>query len=228
LAWKTEKIVHPAMYRSYHYSMTTSSKTPASGSKKTVITPNMRVRDIQAILPGAEECMAQYGLHCTNCSIGGEEILEDGCRMHGMSDEDMNDLITDLNIMLSELPARPQTLTLTETAAHALKEVMQSEGKIGWGLSVGTDINGGFSMEFREKPALDDKIFTNDAVSDVQLFASSTTLAGIGGSTIDFRDGRFKLDLAKDKHACACGKGGACGGECDCGGGDACGCKHSE
>lgn len=181
----------------------------------------MRVRDIQMILPVAEECMAQYGLHCAGCGVGGEETIEEGCRMHGMSEADIDDLMTDLNILFAEKPARPKTLTLTEAAAHGLKEIMEAEGKKGWSLMVGLDEAGGFSMEFREKPAGSDHLFKNDAVPDVQLCASDITLAGIGGATIDVREGRFKLDLPEDqlkksccqeKDACDCG-----GGQCGCG-----------
>jgi len=182
----------------------------------------MRVRDIQMILPAAEECMAQYGLHCAGCGVGGEESLEEGCRMHGMSEADIDDLVTDLNILLSEKPARPRTLTLTESAAHGLKNIMDTEQKQGWVLMVGLDESGGFSMEFREKPDTTDHLFKNDAVPEVQLSASDLTLAGIGGATIDLRDGRFKLDLPEDagKKKCAC-----TGGDCDCGGGG-CECAH--
>lgn len=204
--------------------MPSTSGTPVTSALKSdnsVIARTMRVRDIQMILPTAEECMAQYGLHCAGCGVGGEESLEEGCRMHGMSEADIDDLVTDLNILLAEKPARPKTLTLTDAAAQGLKTIMDTEEKQGWILMVGLDESGGFSMEFREKPDSADHLFKNEAVPEVQLSASDLTLAGIGGATIDVRDGRFKLDLPEDqiKKSCCQGKDA-----CDCGGGE-CGCK---
>jgi hypothetical protein len=102
---------------------------------------------------------------------------------------------------------------------------------VGWGLQVGLDVNGGFAMELVEKAAADEKTFSCDDVAGVFLCASSMTLFSIGGATIDFREGRFKLDLPEDqtspsglrptsamKKTCCQGKDA-----CDCGGGE-CGC----
>src|SRR3989344_2821515 len=96
------------------------SRSQESGDSN-VIRKNMRVADILTILPEAESVLAQYGLHCNGCSIGGAEILEDAISMHGMKEDDINDLLTDLHVLLSRRPSRPQTITITEPAADALK-----------------------------------------------------------------------------------------------------------
>ena len=72
-----------------------------------------------------------------------------------------------------------------------------------------------FCMELQEKAASDEQTFTHADVADIAIFASPMTLAGIGGATIDFREGRFKLDLPEDALAkgCACKEGGVCGCE---------------
>jgi len=49
--------------------------------------------------------------------------------------------------------------------------MLEAEGKLGWGLMVGLDETGGFSMEFVEKKQKDDRTFQCDDVPDVQLFA---------------------------------------------------------
>jgi hybrid cluster-associated redox disulfide protein len=180
----------------------------------------MCVADILTLLPDAAPLLARYGLSCFSCSANSTENLEDGCRSHGFSDEDIQDLVTDLNEMLHDRPERPQTLTLTEDGARALLGIMKDQGKLGEMLAVGLDERGGFCMEFQKDASQDDRKFQNSAVPEVTIVASSLTLAGIGGSTIDFRDGRFKLDLpGAEKKNCACGKGDACGcegGECGC------------
>lgn len=169
--------------------------------------------EILTLLPDSAPLLAQYGLSCFSCSMNASETLEDGCLSHGFQSEDIDDLVTDLNEMLKDRPDRPQTLTLTEPAAQALLQIIESQNKIGEGLLVGLDEQGGFCMEFQKGPSRDDKVFQNDNVPNVKIFATTMTLASIGGSTIDFRDGRFKLDLPSDtstSNACACG------GECDC------------
>lgn len=186
-----------------------------------VIYRSMPVAEILVLLPNSAPLLAQYGLSCFNCSANATETLEDGCRTHGFTDEDLSDLVTDLNEMMKEKPDRPQTLTVTKEAALQLKEVLAADGKSGWGLLVGLDTNGGFAMDVVQEKGVDDQVFTHDDVPDLPVYASSITLFSIGGATIDFREGRFKLDLPEDamKKSCCQGKDA-----CECGGGE-CGCS---
>ncbi len=170
----------------------------------------MRVSDILTLLPNAESLLAQYGLSCYSCAANAYETLEDGCRSHGMPEAEIDDLVTDLNELLKDRPERPQTLAITELAASALKQLMESQGKAGWGIKVGLDDGGGFAMEFAEKESDGDQIFANELVPDIRLFATSLTLASIGGSTIDLREGRFKLDMPSAHTGCGCGSACAC------------------
>ena len=195
-------------------SIRTPKPEPASQKlHNPLIEKTMCVGDILTILPDAGPLIAQYGLHCFQCSANTVETLEEGCRSHGFMDEEIDDLVTDLNELLTSRPTRPQTLTLTEPAAHALQDLLTAEGKATWGLLVGLDEGGGFCMEFLEAPLREHTVFSNATVPTVRLFATTLTLAGIGGATIDFREGRFKLDLPEDtmKKGCACESGGGCG-----------------
>lgn len=200
------------------YLMPSGKKTPAAGRKKlsssqaTKLSRDMKVSEILTLLPNAESLLAQYGLSCYTCAANAYETLEDGCRSHGMAEATIDDLVTDLNELLKDGPKRSHTLSITEPAGQALKELMASQGKAGWGLKVGLDDGGGFAMEFAEKESAGDQVFANAAVPDVKLFATTMTLESIGGATIDLRDGRFKLDLPKaGKTGCACQNGGMCG-----------------
>ncbi len=188
----------------------------------------MRVADILTILPEAEGVFAQYGLHCNGCSIGGAEILEDAANMHSMKEEDINDLLADLHVLLARRPERPQLIVVTDDAATALSNILATEEKAGFVLQVGLDETGGFSMEIVAKAGKDDLLFQK---ADITVSASPVTLAVIGGSTIDYRDGRFKLDVEGASQGCVCQNGGAC--QCKEGphstealrGEEGCGCK---
>lgn len=208
----------------YDEDMATPAQTPVTGPEKDAnvkdsprIVRTMRVSDILALVPDAEPVIAQYGLSCFSCSANAYETLEEGCRTHGMAETDIDDVVKDLNELLSQRPSRPSTLTVTEAAAQGLKEIMEKEEKVGWGLVVALDEGGNFCMEFHEKPDALHHFFFHPSVPDVHVYASTLTLASIGGATIDMRDGRFKLDVQSAKPVCACGGNCACGGECECG-----------
>ena len=182
-------------------------------SSALLVEKSMRVADVIALCPEARDVLAEYGLHCAGCAYNGLESLEEGCQSHGFDDGEINDLVLELNEMLEAAPQRPQSLILTEPAATAILGIMKEEKRLKEGLAVELDAQGGFCMEFRANPLQGEKVFGHTNVPEVRIFASKLTLQRIGGSTIDFRDGRFKLDVLStdtDKKGCACG------GSCSC------------
>lgn len=52
--------------------------------------------------PEAEALFAEYGLHCANCFLG-EDTVERGAAMHGMSEDDMLEMIDDINTELEHI-----------------------------------------------------------------------------------------------------------------------------
>ncbi len=193
--------------------MATRKKT-AKKEARITIRRGMPVSDIVTLCPEAESLLAEYGLHCFRCDQNALETLEEGCRSHGFEDEEIDELVNGVNRLLAEKPGRPRSLTVTADAARAISGVAEDEGRTGQGLAVIVDGQGGFCMEFRADPGSDEETFCNTEVPEVRIFASHLTLSRIGGSTIDFRDGRFKLDLPQeDKAGAACG---CAGGRCAC------------
>lgn len=170
----------------------------------------MRVLDIVTLVPQASDVMAEWGLHCSGCAVGGLESLEEGCRAHGYGDEEIAALLQDIEDARRTMALRPATIDVTAPAARAVRSIAEKEGKVregSWqktgGLAVIVDGDGGFCMEFRDEPTEGDRTFMNAEEPDVRVFASMLTLTRIGGATIDFRDGRFKLDLPEDTCACS-------------------------
>lgn len=195
------------------------------------ITRAMRVQDILAILPSAEPLLAEYGLHCVGCSGASFETLEEGYLSHGFKEDQLDSLVTDLNILLEKEPPRPATLEVTEAAARSLATLLESEGQSDHYLVVSLDDVGSFCLEVLPDVAADHHLFGHSAVPSLKLAAAPLTLKRIGGAVIDHREGRFKLDLPEDSasptgyagtsaHACACKSGGSCG----CDGEKTCGC----
>ena len=52
--------------------------------------------------PEAVEILMSYGLHCVNCHFSDMDTLEDGAMMHGMSDEEVELMIRDVNKIAKE------------------------------------------------------------------------------------------------------------------------------
>lgn len=168
----------------------------------------MNVMEVITLHPGAADVLAAYGLHCFQCAFNTMDSIEAGARTHGLSDTDIENLVTDLQDMIDTVPLRPKTITLTREAAEALKAIGKQERRKKVRLRVESDPSGSFCMEFDEKVRPDDHSFLCSRVKGVEVLANDATLWRIGGSSIDFRDGRFKLDLAE---ACGCKSGDACG-----------------
>lgn len=156
---------------------------------------DMRVGEVVTLLPEAERLLAEYGLHCTGCVMGGRETIEDGCRIHGFSQEDTDNLLTDLNTLLKEQSHLAQKITVTDAAASILVRMMRTEKKQGHCLCVGLDEGGRFFLEFLPKTPRGAKVFSHATVSAVRVAVPPLTLHRIGGATIDYRDGRFTLDV---------------------------------
>ena len=166
--------------------------TRAAG-KKQAITAMMPVSHIVELYPQTREVLSEYGLHCFGCAFNAIETLAEGCAAHGFDEQDVANLVEDLNDIVALAPPRPQSLTITESAARAILAIMEREGKTDHSLIVTSDGNGGFCMELSKKPH--GTAFRHPQVPHVVMYASDETLTRIGGSTIDFREERFKLDL---------------------------------
>ncbi|MBI2597206.1 DUF1858 domain-containing protein [Candidatus Daviesbacteria bacterium] len=58
---------------------------------------DMPILEIAEKSPKAVELLAMYGLHCTNCFFNNSETLEDGARLHGMTDKETDLMVEEIN-----------------------------------------------------------------------------------------------------------------------------------
>lgn len=63
----------------------------------TKITKYWSVQKILDDVPGSVDCMIEYGLDCFACGADKSETLEEGTQAHGLSSEDLNNLIDEIN-----------------------------------------------------------------------------------------------------------------------------------
>jgi len=61
------------------------------------ITKKTKISDIMKKIPGAAELLFEKGLGCIGCPMAMMETLEHGCKIHGMSDKEINEILKELN-----------------------------------------------------------------------------------------------------------------------------------
>lgn len=66
------------------------------------INRDMPVSEIMEKSPKAVELLALYGIHCASCFFSGFDTLENGAKLHGLSDEQLDSMILEINMELAK------------------------------------------------------------------------------------------------------------------------------
>jgi len=61
------------------------------------ITKNTKMSEILEAKPEAVEILFEAGMGCCGCPMAQQESLEEGCKAHGMSDKDIEEIVEKLN-----------------------------------------------------------------------------------------------------------------------------------
>lgn len=80
--------------------MIDASKLKKSSSY--VLTKNTILSEIVGESPRTAGLLSEYGLHCVNCFASTFDTLETGAQVHGMSDDEMEQMIDEINIQLAK------------------------------------------------------------------------------------------------------------------------------
>ena len=104
---------------------------------KEVITKDMTIGEVVAKYPAVIEPLQEAGVHCVGCHVSYSESLEDGFKGHGMSDEQIDEVIVKLNKAVEEYKGEEgKDFIITNKAAQKLIEVLKENNKEGSGLRV--------------------------------------------------------------------------------------------
>ncbi len=60
------------------------------------ITKNMTIKEILKLKPKACNILMSYGLKCAHCELGAVGTLKEGCRGHGLSENEVITLVEKL------------------------------------------------------------------------------------------------------------------------------------
>jgi iron-sulfur cluster assembly protein len=181
--------------------------------EKKKIHRHMTIEEILSLFPFKAQRLSQEitnaGLHCVGCHAATWETLEAGMLGHGMTNEAIDRLVDRLNALLEE-EVDPTTITITKRAAKKYLEILEEEGKQGWGLRFAERMAGcnGFeyALDYSEKALADDAVFES---LGIQIHVNKGMLKRLLGSEIDFVDGLqgsgFKISNPNVSSSCGCG-----------------------
>lgn len=177
------------------------------------ISAQMTIEQILSGFPQKSQKLAQAitkaGLHCVGCGAAVWETLEGGMLGHGYEPCQIDALVNQLNLIL-EQPLDLGTITLTPKAALKFRQILEEEGKSGYGLRFG-DHPGGCSgyeyiLDFENSAAEGDHTFVSEGIT---IYIHQECLERLMGSEIDYVDGLhgagFKISNPNAKSSCGCG-----------------------
>lgn len=185
----------------------------AKTKTKKKIHQQMTIEEILSLFPSKAQRLSQEitnaGLHCIGCHAATWETLEAGMMGHGMNQEAIDRLVMRLNTLLEE-EVDDTTITITNRAAKKYLEILEEDGKQGWGLRFAERMAGcnGFeyALDYSEKALPDDTVFES---MGIQIHVNNCMAKRLLGSVIDYVDGLqgsgFKISNPNVKSSCGCG-----------------------
>ncbi len=187
--------------------------TTQAKKEKVVIHRQMTIEQILSLFPNKAQKLAQEitraGLHCVGCHAATWETLEAGMMGHGMNEDQITTLVHRLNALLEE-EADLSTITITKRAAKKYLEILDEDGKPGWGVRFEERMAGcnGFEyvLDFSEKAGQDDQTFVSN---EIEIHVHQSMVPRLLGSEIDYVDGLqgagFKISNPNVRSSCGCG-----------------------
>jgi hybrid cluster-associated redox disulfide protein len=64
---------------------------------KKKVTKDTNIGDLVHEHPKVVEVLFDYGLHCVGCALSPLDTLEEGSKLHGISDEEINEMVERVN-----------------------------------------------------------------------------------------------------------------------------------
>ena len=155
----------------------------------------MTMLDIMQKVPGSEDVMLSYGLHCVGCFVNSYESLEEGSLGHGLTKGDIVHMVREINALTPEEHSTRITnegITMTERAINQIQIFQKEKKKKGWPLQIEyLDLPNGekeFFIEFIRKGLRHQKkiVFT----PDVSLLIAKESVPDLQGLLVDYEKGK--------------------------------------
>ena len=176
-----------------------------------MITKEMTIGEVVEQYPQAADVFTNFGLHCVGCHSNPFETIEGGTLGHGMPEEEMNNLLVELNKIISSAKTSSITaMSVTENAALEIKNLLDSQRKSDHGLKIKV-VPGGcagykYEINFVKAGAENDMVIEDKGL---KLFIDPASSKMLQGCTIDYVAGLmgagFKVLNPNEQKACGCG-----------------------
>lgn len=72
-----------------------------SKKKLIVVTKDMNLAEVVQNYPDSAEVLMDYGLHCVGCHFNTMDSIEAGSKVHGLSDQDIDDMVIRINEVIN-------------------------------------------------------------------------------------------------------------------------------
>jgi iron-sulfur cluster assembly accessory protein len=173
----------------------------------------MTIEEILSLFPYKAQKLSQEitnaGLHCVGCHAATWETLEGGMKGHGMDQVAIDRLVGRLNALLNE-KVDTSTVTITPRAAKKYLEILEEEGKQGYGIRFAERMAGcnGFeySLDYSQKKTPNDVVVVSQGI---EIHMEQSLVSRLLGSEIDYVDGLqgsgFKISNPNVRSSCGCG-----------------------
>lgn len=181
---------------------------------KKTIDRHMTIEEILGMFPFKAQKLSQEitnaGLHCVGCHAATWETLEAGMLGHGKTEAQIDELVCRLNELLEE-KIELSSITLTPRGAAKFLEILESEGKQGWGMRFGEEMSSGcndfdYLLDLSEKADEHDETFVSNGI---EIHVKKALLPRLIGSEIDYIEGLrssgFKISNPNARSSCGCG-----------------------
>ena len=185
----------------------------------------LTIGDVLEQYPDAAPLLTEKGIHCVGCHVSPFETLEEGFRSHGMSEEDIDTTLADVNEKLDHVmknkPARAPTVCSADPslevscgAVTKVLELLKKEGKDTTQTALRIAVLPGgcsgmtydFSFDSDGKQA-DDNVIEKDGLT---VLVDKKSLEILDGSRVDYMEtlqgAGFVIKNPQAKGGCGCGK----------------------
>lgn len=71
-----------------------------------LVKKEMLLAEVVERWPETIQVIMDYGLHCVGCYVSSAESIEDGCKVHGMSDIEVGHFLRDLNKVVRDVEGK--------------------------------------------------------------------------------------------------------------------------
>ncbi|MEM4240327.1 MAG: DUF1858 domain-containing protein [Candidatus Woesearchaeota archaeon] len=141
-----------------------------------MITKNSKIGEVIDACPATAEVFLKNGIHCIGCGASHFETIEQGLKVHGFTDREIEKVVAELNKTSLKI------ISISETAAEKLKALMKKQKKEDYCLRVQA-VKGRYGLDFEKAAKDDDEIVKEQGLT---FIIAKKTLPEVRGARIGY------------------------------------------